>query len=251
MNERLNRRSLCLLLAASALAACSDDVVGPQSANVAGIVLSEAGAPLTSLGDTAILSTRVMDTNGKAVEGVRLVWSVSPAGIVQQDGDGIFRAVGNGRAFVVAQIDPADRGVLPGGYWAGNVADTVVIEVQQRAARLTLEPVDSVFGTLGSARQLHARVTDARANAMLELPPLTWLSADSHVVLVASNGLVYSVDDGTTQVFVQFDQLVAQTTFSVNARRPHTSCMVFAYRGTTQQQCVTLDFTLREREASQ
>jgi hypothetical protein len=250
--SRLIRTNGALLAAATlTLTACAaDDALRPRDAQPAGVHLSvDATGALASLGDTAIVRMQVLDARGAVMRDAHPRWSLSADGIVVADAEGVFRAVGNGRVTIVASIDPGTTGVRPSGYFAERVADSVVIEVRQKAARLTLAPVDTAFGALGTHRQLGVHVTDARGNAMLGgPPPLTWRSADARVVQVDGAGVVRSVGEGTSQVTVQVGDLVGAATFTVQPRRPHTSCMVFAQRRQTRQSCVTVDFTLHERE---
>lgn len=241
-----------LLAASLLLGGCAaDDVLVPDDRHAAGVSLTASvSVALASIGDTALVQPRVYDQHGATIAGARLRWSVRPAGVVQQDAEGVYRAVGNGRVTVVAEVDPGETGVRPAGYWAGRVADSTVIEVRQRAAHLAVAPVDTAFGTLGAARQLRVQVTDARGNAMIDgPPPLAWQSADARVVTVDGAGVVRSLGEGTARIVVRADQLTGAATFTVQPRLPHTSCMVFAQRRQTRQSCVTLDFVLHEREA--
>jgi hypothetical protein len=248
----MHRSRLALLLASSAtLGACSpDDAVRPEAARPARITLdADTRAALASLGDTARVTPRVLDQEGRPLAGVALRWSLAPAGVVQRDAEGVYRAVGNGRATIVAAVDVGETGVRADGYWATPVADTVVVEVRQRPARLTLAAVDTAFGTLGALRQLRAEVTDARGNALLDgPPPLTWRAENAAVLAVDGAGVVRSLGEGTSRVTVQADGLAGAATFTVSPRLPHTSCMLFAQRRQTRQACVTLDLVVRERE---
>ena len=241
------------VLAASALAACVPaDPLRPDGAYPTGLVLTaDAQGPLASLGDTARVVARVLDVHGASLPTVPLRWTLRPAGVLVRDGEGIYRAVGNGRVTLVAEIAVGETGVRPAGYYAKPVADSVVLEVRQRPARLAIAPVDTAFATLGASRALRALVTDARGNAMLDgPPPLTWLSADPRVLAVDAAGVLRSVGEGAARVTVRSDALSGAATFSVQPRLPHTSCMVFAQRKQTRQSCVTLDFVMREREAA-
>ena len=242
-----------LLLAATvALTACDTrHPLAPERSQPAAVTLTtEISAALASLGDTAIVRPQVHDRSGTPLSGVPLRWSLAPAGIVEMDGEGIFRAIGNGRVTIVAEIDPGQTGVRPSGYWAGRLADSVVLEVQQRPARLALASVDTAFTTLGGRRQLSVQIADARGNAMLDgPPPLTWQTTDPRVVTVDSAGVVRSLGEGAAQITVHAAGLRGATMFTVLPRLPHTSCMVFAQRRRTQQSCVTFDITIREREA--
>ncbi|WP_284351369.1 hypothetical protein [Roseisolibacter agri] len=238
-----------LILVLVTLAACApDDVVAPAGPEPTTVGLTAASAAsLASIGDTALVRPRVLDQHGQPLDGAKLRWSLSRGDVVAQDAEGVFRAIGNGRVTIVAALDVGPTGVRPAGYWADRLADSVVVEVRQRAARLTLAPVDTAFGTLGAARQLRVEVTDARGHAMLDGPPaLTWRSADARVVDVDGSGVVRSQGEGSARVTVQADALVGAATFTVRPRLPHTSCMVFAQRRQTRQACVTLDFVVRE-----
>jgi hypothetical protein len=249
-------RLAALVAAAAALAACaSDEALVPAASQPAHLVLATSAAgglvPLASLGDTATVISRVLDASGNPVATARLRWTLRPAGVVAQDAEGVYRAVGNGRVTVVAEVEVGETGVRPAGYYARPLADSVVLEVRQRPARLALAPVDTAFGTLGAARQLRAQVTDARGNALLDgAPALTWVSADPRVVTVDGAGLVRSLDQGAARVSVHAAELTGAATFTVQPHLPHTSCMVFAQRRQTKQACVTLDFVMREREAA-
>jgi hypothetical protein len=250
-SRHMNGSHFCMVLAASlALTACAaNDAVGPSGSRAAKVsVAVNSPASLTSFGDTVTLSPRVLDAEGRPLDGARIRWSLSDAGIVQRDGDGIYRAIGNGKVTIVAELDPGGTGVRPAGYWAGRLADSVVVEVQQRPARLALAPVDTAFGTLGGSRQLNVQVTDARGNVIANgALPLIWQSADSSVVTVDSAGTVHSLGEGSARVTVRSDTLSGAAIFTVNARRPHTSCMVFTLRHQSLQECVTLEFVVRER----
>lgn len=244
------RRLLSALCAVSLLTACSaDDALAPSGAAAAKVVLiANSATSLGSLGDSAILTPRVLDAGGRVVPGVKLVWSVSTAGIVQADGDGVYRAIANGRVTIIAAVDPGETGVRPKGYWADPIADSVTVDVRQRPVRLAVAPVDTAFVTIGATRALQVQAADARGNPMPSaIMSLTWLSADPRVVSVGSAGLVRSRGEGVARVTVRADSLVGTATFAVNPRLPHTSCMVYAQRKRAKQSCVTLDFVLHER----
>jgi hypothetical protein len=249
---RLSRGKL-LLAASLALTACGDsDAVGPDGSRSATVVFTvSTTAPLASLGDSISLAPRVLDQRGRPVGDARLRWSVRPAGVVQQDGEGVFRAIGNGRATIVAEVDPGTSGVRPAGYWVGSLADSAVVEVRQHAVRLALAPTDTTFTALGGARQLRVQVTDARGHPLVQAPPaLRWQSSDARVVAVDSGGVARSVAEGSARVTVHGADLAGAATFTVRPRRPHTSCMVFARRRQTRRSCVTLDLVVREREVA-
>lgn len=248
--HRMPRLTGITLLSLLALGACSaDDALSPGSGRPASLTLVSSGSTsLASLGDTARLSPRVLDAAGRVVTGARVIWSVSMGGVVVPDGEGIYRAVTNGRATVIATIDVSETGVHPAGYWAEPLVDSAVIEVRQRPARLTLGAIDTAFTRLGTVRQLHAAVTDARGNPIVAaLAPVSWESSDARIVAVDTAGVVRSSAEGTAGVTAHVEALSAVARFTVNPRLVHTSCMTYGLRRRVQQSCVTLDFVMRER----
>jgi hypothetical protein len=220
-------RTTSLLAAGAALAACADDPLRPERARPARVALAlDSTTALASLGDTARVTARVLDAAGRPVAGAVVRWSLA-GGAVARDGEGVYRAVANGRATVVAEVDVGETGVAPAGYWARRVADSVTIDVRQRAARLAIARADTAFRTLGARRLLAVAVTDARGHALLDgPPPLAWRSADPGVVAVDAAGLLHSVARGSARVTVQAGTLSGAATFTVNptCRTPRAWC---------------------------
>ncbi|WP_411280876.1 hypothetical protein [Gemmatimonas sp.] len=251
-------RSMCALLAASLLAApllltaCAPtDFVRSVDSAPSSIDLTVVSASqLESVGDTARVQSRVLDQVGVVLANVPLRWSVTPAGIVQMVSNGTFSAVANGRATIIAEVDPADTGVRPRGYLSGPLADTVVIEVRQRAVRLTITVSDTAFKSLGAVRSLRSEVADRRGNIMgLDVAPVSWRSVNATIVSVDSAGVVRSRAEGRTTILATSGELSATAALTVTPRLPHVSCMVYAQRRQSKTSCVSLDFVLREREA--
>lgn len=241
------------LLAASLLVtACAPaDMVRSIDNAPGNIDLTVVGAALLeSFGDTARVQLRVLDQAGTALANVPMRWSATPAGIVQMAGSGTFRAVGNGRVTIIAEVDPAESGVRPRGYLSGPIADTVVIDVRQRAVRLTISVADTTFKALDARRSLRAEVADRRGNLMgPHVAPVSWRSADATVVSVDSAGVARSRAEGRTNIVATSGELSATAAMSVAPRLPHVSCMVYIQRRQSRASCVALDFVLREREA--
>jgi hypothetical protein len=209
-----------------------------------------SAAQLESFGDTARVQSRVLDQAGATLANVPLRWSASPAGVVQIVGNGTFSAVGNGRVTIIAEVDPAEGGVRPRGYISGPIADTVVIEVRQRAVRLSITVADTTFKALDARRSLRAEVADRRGNLMgPSLAPVSWRSANATIVSIDSAGVARSRAEGRTNIVATSGELSATAVMSVTPRLPHVSCMVYAQRRQSKTSCVALDFVLREREA--
>lgn len=247
----LRPSALLSLVPLLSLAACAgDDPLAPGHGRPASLTLVSSGSTsLASLGDSAQFAPRVLDAAGRVVTGAAVTWSVAPAGVLAREAEGVYRAVANGRATITVSVAVSETGVRPAGYWAAPLVDSVVVEVRQRPARLTLGAVDSAFTRLGTIRQLHAAVADARGNPMgSALAPVTWGSSDARVVAVDSAGNVRSIGEGSAGITARTEALSATTAFTVNPRLVHTSCMVYGQRRKVQQSCVTLGFVMRERE---
>jgi len=252
MTSRTPRVVRTLLAASLLVTACAPaDMVrsvdnAPRSIDLSVV----SAAQLESFGDTARVQTRVLDQAGATLSNVPLRWSSSPAGVVQMVGNGIFSAVGNGRVTIIAEVDPGEGGVRPRGYYVGPIADTVVIDVRQRAVRLTIAVADTTFKVLDARRVLRAEVADRRGNVMgPSVAPVSWRSANATIVSVDSAGVARSRAEGRTNIVASSGELSATAAMSVTPRLPHVSCMVYAQRRQSKTSCVALDFVLREREA--
>ena len=251
--HRTTPRMACALLAASLLVtACTPaDLVRAVDRAPGRIDLTLVSAALLeSFGDTARVQSRVFDQAGAALTEVPLRWSASPAGIVQMVGNGTFSAIGNGRVTIIAQVDPGETSVRPRGYLSGPLADTVVVDVRQRAVRLAITVSDTTFKSLGAVRSLRAEVADRRGNLMGPgVAPVSWRSVHATIVSVDSAGLARSRAEGRTNIVASSGELSATAAMTVTPRVPHVSCMVYAQRRQSKTSCVSLDFVLREREA--
>lgn len=241
-----------LLAVSLVVTACAPaDIVRPFDGAPTSIDLTVVSTSLLeSFGDTALVQSRVLDQAGAALADVPLRWSASPAGIVQMVGNGTFSAVGNGRVTIIAEVDPAQSGVRPRGYFSGPLADTVMIEVRQRSVRLDITVSDTTFRLLGAVRLLHAVVTDRRGNIMgPSVAPVSWHSVNATIVSIDSAGVARSRAEGRTSIVATSGELSAAAFMTVTPRLPHVSCMVYARRRQSKTSCVSLDFVLREREA--
>lgn len=238
-----------LLTLSLGLAACANDrVAGPDGGGLGRVSLDAAGpTTLASLGDTIAITPRAMSRAGVPIDVGVIAMRLSAPGILEDVGNGRFRAVGNGQVTIRASVDTALSGVVSGGYYVAGAADSVVVTVQQVAVSLTmLASIDSIFHAVGELRQLPVQLADARGNPLLNgTPPVTFSAADSGVVRFDGTGTLRSVKDGTTQVLARSGTLVAARTFLVRATRQHTSCMTYRRRRTAQQLCVSVDFVVR------
>lgn len=248
---RMTSRAL-LLISPLLLAACAGgDVTGADRHAPASVALTVSGAStLTSLGDTARVALRVLDAGGQVVNGAAVRWHATPAGILSVLADGTLRATANGRATIVAEVPRAGTGVRPDGYYINALADSVVVTVSQQPARL-LTAVDTAFTSLGAVRPIQTTIADARGNPLLaNVPPVVFASSNPAIVSVDAAGKARSVAEGSARVVVQAGTLSGTATFTVQPRRPHTSCMVYAQRTKSAQTCITVQLVMREKGTS-
>ena len=241
------------LLGLSLLAACSaSDVSGVDTRTPTSLALNATtSTSLGSLGDTSRLTVHVLDTDGKIINGAPVRWRVFPEGVIEDLGDGAFRAIRNGRATIVSTVDPSATGVRPSGYFVGALSDSIAVTVQQVPARLLLTKVDTAFISLGATRPFAATISDARGNALLgPVPSIVFSTSDARIVSVNAAGQLKSMAEGVARVTAQAGALAGIATFTVQPRRSHTSCMVFAMRGKSQQSCITSQVVVHERETT-
>ncbi len=128
-----------------------------------------------AIGDTARLGAAVLDSNDTAIEGAALTWTSADTAIARVDDSGLVTGVAWGGTRVIAS--------------AGEVADTVAVEVEQVPVAIVVSP-DSVAVGEGLTMQLEARVVDANG-APIEGAVVTWSSASNSVATVdLTEGLV-------------------------------------------------------------
>lgn len=236
-----------ILLSVGTSACAADKVSGPDASHAGQVTLSAAGpTTLASLGDTIVITSSVRSVAGQPVDATGLALRLSATGILENLGNGRFRAVGNGQVTVRTSVDTARSGVVPTGYYVEGVADSLVVTVRQIAVSLVIQPADSMFRAVGELRPLQFRLADARGNALVGgAPPVAFAAADSTVLRVDGSGVLKSIKDGTTQVIARSGALIASRTFTVNATRQHTSCMTYTRRRQSQTSCASVDFVVR------
>jgi hypothetical protein len=246
MMARVHHSRLALALAGALLTACqSDRALAPSDALPARLTLTaSATVPLASFGDSTVIQPRLVDANGSLLSNVPLRWTLRSAGVLESLGNGQYRAARNGQATIVVQLDPSNTGAKPAGYFANLLTDSVTITVQQQPARIVPLVNDTVFTLLGSTRTLRFQVTDARGNRMTDGWSAQWQSANTGIASVDSTGTVRVAANGTAQLSVRVGVATWSTTVSVNATRPHVSCMRYRQRRAAREQCVTNTVTL-------
>lgn len=112
-----------VVAASLVLAACGDSPTEPGRGTPAAIIV-EGGTGIIAVGDTATLTARVVDAGGRALATPAIAWSSLDTAVARIGADG--RVIGHdaGTVGIVAR--------------AGDIADTVVFQVEVQARRLEI-----------------------------------------------------------------------------------------------------------------
>jgi hypothetical protein len=186
---------------------------------IKGMTLARTSDSLRSLGDTLLFRPGYLDGKGWAL-------SAADSAAIRP----LYQIVSAGQA---VQLDPAAGTIVARANGADTIRATVdtssitlVVQVCQRAARVTVTPVDSFrFRALTAAQQFGVTVWDRR-DSLIADPAAGWTSSDPAVVAVtAGSGLATAtgtgsafviaiVDSVADTVAVAVDQVPAQLAFT-------------------------------------
>lgn len=160
------------------------------------VTLSAASTdPMTSAGDTRLVTAVVKDANGSVIPAPALTWRTSAPSVAAVTGsaDGAtVTAVDDGTAIITAAT--------------GSVEGTVTVTVHRRVVSIELSGPDSVV-VAGSTTQLSVVGRDARQNPISGLTGVTFTSSNGFSVLVSPSGLVTALFSS----FRPFDSIVTAT----------------------------------------
>jgi Tol biopolymer transport system component/uncharacterized protein YjdB len=186
------------------LTASSGTLQAQVSVTVAQVPVSGGLVPdsvmFTAAGDTVRLAVSGEDANGFAVQGGTWVWSVTDSSVATVSSEGLVTALESGVTTVRAGLQAFSA--------------TAVIEVDQRAASLTLSDDSVAFSAVGATRQLAATVMDS-GGAAVSSPEISWSSSDAEIATVSDGGVVRSTGNGTATIFASLDGLAAAVTVTV------------------------------------
>jgi uncharacterized protein YjdB len=166
---------------------------------VAAVALSIARASLT-VGDTARVTARLTDAQGRPVAGRPVAFSTDVPNVVAVDSTGLVTALAPGAARVVATSDGVTGSV---GVSVGAIP-VVSVEVAPDTARLAV----------GAAVQLVA-TPRAASGAALAGRAVAWTSGAPGVAAVAADGRVTALARGTAIVFAQVEGVVGRAVIIV------------------------------------
>lgn len=124
---------------------------------------------LVAIGDTVRLTATAYDNLGLTLENPEFAWKSTVEDIATVDEAGLVSASANGSFWIVAE--------------EGGVADTAIMQVQQRVATIEIEPAE-LFLTRGDTAQLSAAGFDLLGNVV---PDVTWTWSSTNEALVTVN----------------------------------------------------------------
>lgn len=239
------------LALALAAAACESDTVTPTLDRAVRIELNASSVRLESLGQDLRLVPRVLDAQGREMQGVPLEWSVEDGSVVQHVGDGLLRALANGQTKVSVRVRGGEPGADPDSYQGGvGPAQTVTVEVHQVPAHIDLTPTSRKLWAIGQPAELVARVTDARGNPIQRPLDVQWASEDEMVARIAAPGRVVATGDGVARVSATAENVTEWATIEVSAVVSYEACFTFTVQSgaahDSQTACASVDVTVRE-----
>ena len=173
------------------------DVREPPDPVVQSVEVTPGEVTFASLGDTATLTARVLDTQGNEMSGEAVSWSSNFPNVATVNAAGVMTAVANGIATMTAS--------------ASGVSDTATVIVYQRADSVDIDPGEVELTSVGETVLLTLRAIDANGHEAPyggDLTSWRWRSADpdvatvSPVPVITLEAEVQAVASGTTTVTV-------------------------------------------------
>ena len=179
------------------------------------VTVSPAMVRLTAVGQTAQLTARVVDQNGRVMPGAPVAWASSDASTATVDDAGLVTAEANGTASVTAT--------------SGAAAGSAAVTVRQQVASVVLSPPRASLAE-GDSVRLHAEARDSGGNEVAGTAFL-WASTDPSIAAVDSTGLVQARVRGAAQISATADGVSG--TAEITVTRPRVPPNPAADEGTS------------------
>jgi trimeric autotransporter adhesin len=193
------RRCVCAVVLLGL--ACSRGATGPNTHNIANIVLTPDTLTV-AIGDSATIQAQPVTASGADVNGVSLFWSSSNTSVATVGQNGTVKAVGVG----TATIDASVAGVSP-----RQPAQVVVVAAP--VASIIIAP-KSVTLRIGDAFQFTDTTKDASGN-VLTGRTVTWTSSDTTIAPIDQAGLVLGKKQGSVTITAASGSVIATATVTV------------------------------------
>ena len=199
---------------------CNDAPSGtePGERLAAEVEVAPADVRVESLGEDLVFEARVTDTEGEDVSRGPLEWRTDAPEVLEERGEGRFRAKATGSARVTASIPPEDGITGPSG--------TAHVEVEQVPVELQVEPDDYTLRALGQQVELRWTALDGKGNPLENGDDaVDWVVDDDDVVQVDGDGTLVAKSDGRTVVSAELGDVSGSATVSVEATFPVRACI--------------------------
>lgn len=191
-----------VLALAVSIAACGDPAAPIPVATVTVSSATPGTGTLTSIGGTLQLSASVKDAEGNVLEDRTVTWSTSNADVATVTNGALVTAVGNGQVTITATAD--------------GTAGTMMVQVTQVVASVTVSPAPKQLASMGEVMQMAATAKDANGNVVPD-KAFTWASsAPSTVKVEAATGVVTAMGNGTATMTATVDGLSNTADVTVN-----------------------------------
>ncbi|MGK7313010.1 MAG: Ig-like domain-containing protein [Candidatus Longimicrobiales bacterium M2_2A_002] len=194
ISESAHGRSPVLVLAAAAaLGGCGDDPgtgVAPDT-DVASVEVTAPRDTLIAIGETVQLSATARNAAGDELPGIAFTWeSSAPASITVAD-SGLATAAGSGSATVTAV--------------AGAEAGATELYVVQAPVSVVISPDDWSASWVGARLQFTAEARDGNGHPVADAGPFSWISGNSTVATVDSQGIVTARAEGIAELLATLE----------------------------------------------
>ena len=148
--------------------------------------LLPGGATLTSLGDQLPFQVIALNRRGASIPGLAITWRSTDPAVLGLTTAGVATAIATGRSLVIASADV--------------LADTAIVDVENRPASIVIVPTSHTFQFVGDTLRPAAEIRNARGD-LLDRTSVSWASEDPSVATVTTNGgLVTARTVGSTWI---------------------------------------------------
>ena len=193
------------------LAACGDSSspagptgpTGSTPAVVASVELTPGSSTLSALGATQQFSATAKAADGSTISGKTFTWMSTNDSVVTVSASGLATAIANGSATVRATTD--------------GITGAASLTVSQQVASVTVTLTRDTITALGSTSQFTATARDANDSTVAG-KTATWISSDTSVATVNSDGLATAKANGSTTISATTDSITGAEALTVAQR---------------------------------
>ena len=206
------RRGLARSVLLAAVLACGGtppvDPAPPDPPVATRLEVRPSALTLSSLGDEALLTARILDQYGDVLAGQPVAWSTDDPSVAavngtEVEGSGLVTAVDNGSATVTAA--------------SGTLEGTSAVTVAQWAVRVEAPAAPDTLRRYGDTVRVAMRAFDRNGHPVPS-SALAWTTSDSSVAVVDETGLVTAAGNGSARISAVAGQETAAVEVAVYDR---------------------------------